>query len=207
MARSPESHAYDVSVVVFYKRPLPADAVSLASTTNGRNDFLANVGRSERAVTARVLSTGLNGGELLLERLPGESTDPFDDLRTSQWIMLCGPHPNSNVTSTNPPRGEPRFALNWYQVVTIDREGVGVQNFKPATQRLVTVRGPQWPWTPAANGPWDSNYVSNNLCVSICRGAVAVHSKTIRLEDPRSSEVAFGSGGDPRQIPEKYLTR
>jgi hypothetical protein len=117
-------------------------------------------------------------------------------LRTSQWIMLCGPHPNSTMS-------EPRFSLNWYQVVTVDREGLGVrpnnQAFDPAIHRLVTLRGPEWPWKPG-------DPASNNLCVAICRGAVAVHSKTIRLESARSSgaQVAFGGGGDPRFNPPDY---
>jgi hypothetical protein len=108
--------------------------------------------------------------------------------------MLCGPHPNSTVA-------EPRFSLNWYQVITVDREGVGVAGFNnPAMQRLVTVRGPEWPWRPGDPG-------SNNLCVAICRGAVAVHTKTIRLESPRSEGsqgVAFGAGGNPTQTLPPY---
>jgi hypothetical protein len=143
-------------------------------------------------VQARVVSTGLNGGELLLTDF-GEDYNKksaFDGLRTSQWIMLCGPHPNSTVA-------EPRFSLNWYQVITVDREGIGVrpnnQPFDPTKHRLVTVRGPEWPWRPG-------DVASNNLCVAICRGAVAVHSRTIRLENPRSAGsqgVAFGAGGNP----------
>jgi hypothetical protein len=196
MARNPESHAYEVSVVVFYKRPLPGEPEDVyqdlgASTT----DYYNAMSQGERAVKATVVSTGLNGGELLLERFQGEPTNPFDNLKTSQWIMLCGPHPNSTMS-------EPRFSLNWYQVVTIDREGVGVQGFNSTTQRLVTLRGPEWPWKPG-------DPASNNLCVAICRGAVAVHSKTIRLESPRgagSQAVAFGSGGDPKFNPPAYET-
>jgi hypothetical protein len=197
MGRNPESHAYDVSVVVFYKRPLPGEAEdvypNLGSSTT---DYYNAMSEGERAVKATVVSTGLNGGELLLERFQGEPTNPFDNLRTSQWIMLCGPHPNSTMS-------EPRFSLNWYQVVTVDREGLGVrpnnQAFDPAIHRLVTLRGPEWPWKPG-------DPASNNLCVAICRGAVAVHSKTIRLESARSSgaQVAFGGGGDPRFNPPDY---
>jgi hypothetical protein len=191
MAQNPEGHAYDVSVVVFYKRTLPQDAVSTAqllgnSTSGGgaADEFFDTVGEGERAVKAQVVSTGLNGGELLLTDLgDNQKRSAFDGLRTSQWIMLCGPHPNSTAS-------EPRFSLNWYQVITVDREGV--DGNLPPTQRLVTVRGPEWPWRPG-------DATSNDLCVAICRGAVAVHSKTIRLENTRGSggQVAFGDGGNP----------
>jgi hypothetical protein len=196
MARNPESHAYEVSVVVFYKRLLPGEPEDVYPDLGARSaDYYNAMSEGERAVKATVVSTGLNGGELLLERFQGEPTNPFDNLKTSQWIMLCGPHPNSTMS-------EPRFSLNWYQVVTIDREGVGVQGFNSTTQRLVTLRGPEWPWKPG-------DPASNNLCVAICRGAVAVHSKTIRLESPRgagSQAVAFGSGGDPKFNPPAYET-
>ncbi len=198
MARNPESHAYDVSVVVFYKRPLPQQSEDMyADLGSALANYLNAMSEGERAVRATVVSTGLNGGELLLERFQGEPTDPFDGIRTSQWIMLCGPHPNSTTS-------EPRFSLNWYQVITVDREGVGIrpnnQPFDPAKHRLVTVRGPEWPWRPG-------DVASNNLCVAICRGAVAVHSRTIRLENPRSAGsqgVAFGAGGDPKLSRQEY---
>jgi pilin/secretion family protein with methylation motif len=199
MARNPESHAYEVSVVVFYKRPLPGQSEDMYADFGQRlPEYLSNMSQNERAVQARVVSTGLNGGELLLTDF-GEDYNKksaFDGLRTSQWIMLCGPHPNSTVA-------EPRFSLNWYQVITVDREGVGVRvgnrPFDPKIDRLITVRGPQWPWTP--NDPAVNNdRAADNLCVAICRGAVAVHSRTIRLENPHSASsqaVAFGAGGNP----------
>jgi hypothetical protein len=187
MASNPESHSYEVSVVVFYKRPLPGEAEDVYSDLGSSlGNYLNTMSEGERAVRATVVSTGLNGGELLLERFQGEPSDPFDNMRTSQWIMLCGPHPNSTVA-------EPRFSLNWYQVITVDREGIGIPTFDPAKHRLVTVRGPEWPWRPG-------DVASNNLCVAICRGAVAVHRRTIRLENAHSSSsrgVAFGSGGNP----------
>ncbi|HEY3391999.1 MAG TPA: hypothetical protein VGK58_04790 [Lacipirellulaceae bacterium] len=195
MARHPESHAYDVSVVVFYKRPLPGEAEDVYQDLGSSTaDYYNAMSEGERAVRAMVVSTGLNGGELLLTDFGDDpKRSPFDGLRTSQWIMLCGPHPNSTMS-------EPRFSLNWYQVITVDREGVGVQNFNNSTQRLVTVRGPEWPWKPG-------DPASNNLCVAICRGAVAVHSKTIRLESSRSAgsqAVAFGGGGNPNWNPPPY---
>jgi hypothetical protein len=180
MARNPEGFSYDVSVVVFYKRPLPE--APPASTAE-----LPTTAVSERAVKARIISTGLNGGELLLERFPANmdsiAESPFRQLRTGQWIMLCGPHPNSN-------NSEPRFMLNWYQVLSIESEQNDVIT-NPATQRLVALRGPQWPWQPALP-PGNNNDLANNLCVGICRGAVAVHTKTIRMENLRGG--SWGSG-------------
>ncbi len=148
---------------------------------------------------ASVVSSGLNGGELLLtdfgdyyDAAGTRKFNAFDNLRTGQWIMLCGPHPASNVdTSTNPPTGEPRFVLNWYQVLSIDTEGTGIKNFDPTINRVVALRGPQWPWVP-------SGTASDDLCVAICKGAVAVHTKTMRLESASGSTApAFGSSGNP----------
>jgi hypothetical protein len=200
---NPEGFAYDVSVVVFYKRVLPEDAVTvgeLISTSpvpGGQlKAFRDTMGDQERAVRAGIVSTGLNGGELLLTDLADNpSKSPFDGLKVGQWIMLCGPHPNSNVNLS--PTGEPRFALNWYQVLSIDTEGTGIQGFDQKLNRVVAVRGSQWPWQPNRN----AGHLSNNLCVAICRGAVAVHTKTIRLEGPSGSAFGIGSPNAVEQQP------
>jgi hypothetical protein len=198
LARNPEGHSYDVSVVVFYKRVLPPGAVPVAQTSSlGVTEFRRTMGRTERAVRARILSTGLNGGEVVLEAMTdGISESAFQNLRTGQWIMLCGPHPNSTST-------DPRFVLNWYQVLSIEGRDArlnsnGTQTPPPAAgepeRRVVALRGPQWPWNP-------SDYVSDYLCGGIFGGAVAVHTKTMRLESPRSSPVKFGSSGSHTTIP------
>jgi hypothetical protein len=189
LARNPEGYVYDVSVVVFYKRVLPVDVESIYQTTGGLlPDFLRSVGENERAVRAAVVSTGLNGGEMLLTDWgDNPAKSPFADLKNGQWVMLCGPHPNSTAS-------ESRFFLNWYQVLSIDTEGTGIPNFDPATQRVVALRGPEWPWTPQSD--LDTYSIPNYLCVAICRGAVAVHTKTMRLESPRSSPVRFGGAGN-----------
>jgi hypothetical protein len=88
--------------------------------------------------------------------------------------MLCGPHPISS-------NSDPRFVLNWYQVLAIDKEDL------PDDQRIVAVRGPQWPWQPSTN----YSSLSNDLCVGICRGAVAVHTKTVRLESRRDAAMSL----------------
>jgi hypothetical protein len=201
LARNPEGHTYDVSVVVFHKRVLPPGAASVAaSSISGVGEFRKTMSRNERAVKASIISTGLNGGEILLDamtdNIPGS---PFENLKTGQWIMLCGPHPNSTTS-------EPRFALNWYQVLSIEgRESrlnnQGTDAPPPSAtdpeRRLIAVRGPQWPWQPATG-------VANNLCVGILNGAVAVHTKTMRLESPRSSPVKFGSSGSHTTTPNPW---
>jgi hypothetical protein len=111
---------------------------------------------------------------------------PFDRLRSGQWLFLCGPHPTSTDQA-------PRFVANWYQVMAIDSEGAGIIN-NPNRQRVVTLRGPRWPWQPSTT----AGDLSNNLCVGIFPGAVAVHTKTLRLEGRRGGswggDTAWGTG-------------
>lgn len=196
MATNPEGFAYDVSVVVFYKRVLPPNADETFHNLAANNaDYLSAMAQNERAVKANVLSTGLNGGELLLSDW-GDVTDPtnnklsaFEHLRSGQWIMLCGPHPNSSVS-------EPRMSLNWYQVISIEPATSAMYGYDSATggktQRAVSVRGAQWPWQPSSG----SNSAGNDLCVAICKGAVAVHTKSIRLESG-VSDTTFNNAGGP----------
>jgi hypothetical protein len=139
----------------------------------------------------------LNGGELLLtdwSTTPpftvvdanNKPVNAFDQLRTGQWVFVCGPHPNSSMS-------EPRLALNWYQVLAIDTPVSGMLGYdvnKP--QKVVSLRGPQWPWQPPSG--YNSPDASANLCVGIFRGAVAVHSKTMRLEG-HGSAFSVSSGG------------
>ena len=108
IGRNPEGFAYDVSVVVFHKRVLPDDAPTagslIASGPNPADQFKSfrdTMGEQERAVKASVVSTGLNGGELLLDRMADSlaGKTPFEGLKSGQWIMLCGPHPNSTWTA------------------------------------------------------------------------------------------------------------
>jgi hypothetical protein len=133
---------------------------------------------SERMVRARVVSTGLSGGEILLERhyndrIADQPESPFQNLKVGQWIMLCGPNPLSTDR-------RPLFVARWYKVLSIEKETNGIIT-DAVNQRLVTVRGPQWPWQPAANLS-DPNHLSNTLCVGIFPGAVAVHAKTVQIE-------------------------
>jgi hypothetical protein len=201
MAANPEGFAYDVSVVVFYKRGLPDSADSTYPLNTDQTKYQSLMGASERAVQASVVSTGLNGGELLLsdwgdvKDSNGKAVSAFDQLKNGQWIMLCGPHPNSNAyldSTTNTWKGEPRFALNWYQVVAIDQPQSGMTAYNSAKdQRIVTVRGPEWAWQPSTS----LTNVSNDLCVAICKGAVAVHTKSIRLEGGISDATFSNAAG------------
>lgn len=167
LTSNPEGFSYDVSVVVFHKRVLPRDTARISGVAQAAAD--------EATIGASVISTGLNGGELLLRNMGGNATDPYQNLRTGNWVMLCGPHPNSTPT-------DPRFFMNWYEVLSI-------QDGDNKSQRLVSVRGPQWPWLPYGTNPHNYDALSNSLCVGIFRGAVAVHTKTVRLEGPRGGDV------------------
>jgi type II secretory pathway pseudopilin PulG len=191
LADGGRGYDYNVSVVVFYKRPI--SRVDLfATTSNELTEAGTALWRQERAVRAKVVSAGLSGGELLLERplnasgtpADGLAASPFDVLKVGEWIMLCGPHPASVDTN-------PRFVLQWYRVIAIDGEGqqldavgnpVYGSGWDGVERRHVSLRGPQWPWQPAENGPGDDTNLSNWLCVGIFPGAVAVHTRTMRLE-------------------------
>jgi len=171
LANGPAGNTYEVSVVVFHKRRLPTPPGSGGET-------VITAAGNERMARARIVSTGLSGGEIMLERhsndeVADQPESPFQNLKTGQWIMLCGPHPMSTDR-------RPQFVARWYKVLSIEKETNGIIT-DPVNQRLVTVRGPQWPWQPAANLT-DANHLSNTLCVGIFPGAVAVHAKTVQLE-------------------------
>jgi hypothetical protein len=191
LATDPSAHFYEVSVVVFYKRPLGSSAPQTSDERFANLDFLK---ANERVTTARVVSTGLSGGEVLLTRIPpfsGSPTtpqepeeSPFEILKTGQWVLICGPHPNSTDE-------RPMAVARWYRVLSIEGKADGVIT-DPANERVVALRGPQWPWQPAPylTAAYNS-YLSNALYVCIPTGAVAVHAKTIRLE----GNSVWGGGG------------
>jgi hypothetical protein len=190
LATDPSSHSYEVSVVVFHKRPLGIVSPSSGTETNANKDFLD---RNERIAQAKIVSTGLSGGEILLERHPNDprsgrtAEDPYANLKTGNWILLCGPHPNST-------RERPLVTARWYQVLAIEGKSERLNSRGDVTpaasatdpeRRLVSLRGPEWPWQPATNGTGNpdltASHLSNSLYVCIPSGAVAVHAKTIRL--------------------------
>jgi hypothetical protein len=170
LATDPSAESYEVSVVVYYKRPLGVSSPKDGDERTANFDLLR---QNERSVRARIVSTGISGGEVLLEKYYGDSLteSPFANLKTGHWVLLCGPHPNSTDE-------RPMMIARWYRVLAIDKEANGIIDDQE-NQRLVSLRGPQWPWLPA-NALSDAT-LSNALYVCIPAGAVAVHSKTIHL--------------------------
>lgn len=156
LALDPSAYYFDVSVVVFYKRPI------------------SSIGTSEVLVEGSIVSTGTGGGEILLDAsdLPGDGSETaYDEFRQGQWVMVCGPHPSSTPA-------QPLFFSQWYRVLAIDDELRGpITNTD--TQRLVGLRGPDWPWKKSGS----------RVCVGLFPGAVAVHSKTMRLESSGAYEL------------------
>jgi hypothetical protein len=92
--------------------------------------------------------------------------------------MLCGPKP---IMATLPTPADAEFTAGWYQVQSIDEEAPGLIT-DSTKQRVLSLRGPEWLWRPAIGGLPDNADLSNNLCVGIFPGAVAVHTKTMRLQ-------------------------
>jgi hypothetical protein len=203
LATDPSAHLYEVSVVVFHKRPLPLTSPTDADELATNMDMLRE---NERAVRASIVSTGLNGGEVLLERYPAPASpgtlepksSPFDILKTGHWILLCGPHPNSTIE-------RPNMVARWYRVLSISDESSNVVT-NPANQRLVALRGPVWPWRPEPGGYLTSDHLSNSLYACISTGAVAVHARTISLEGKSvwSGGAASVNGAVPPGSPNSF---
>ena len=159
--------------------------------------------RNERYTKANINSAGLNGGELLITDMKdftdqgGRLVSAFENLRVGHWVMLSGPHPNSSTA-------DPKFVLMWYQVVSVEdarSDMIGYDANYP--QKLITVRGAQWPWEPKS-GSGEKHLPSNDLSVAICKGAVAVHTKSMRLEGQGSAfgvSTGFGNSGNPSTTP------
>jgi hypothetical protein len=87
------------------------------------------------------------------------------------------------------------MTARWYRVLAIEGKNErlnsnGSSDPPPLVtdpeRRLVSLRGPQWPWQPntysGSLNLADDTKLSNSLYVCIPTGAVAVHSKTIHLE-------------------------
>ena len=199
LATDPGANSYEIAVVVFYKRPLGVETPSVAEDTTANRDLLA---ANERAVHAKIVSSGLNGGEVLLEKYGNDSMEesPFVNLKVGNWVYLCGPHPSSTDV-------RPMMTARWYQVLAIEGKterlnSIGTTSPVAAAgdpeRRLVALRGPEWPWQPATNAAGiaqldNYSHLSNSLYVCIPSGAVAVHAKTIRLEG--DSTWSGGAGG------------
>lgn len=113
----------------------------------------------ERLVNVSFTGTGLSGGDVLLTTRSGR---PVEDLEVSEsdWIMLSGTHPVLNV---------PIF--RWYRVVSV--EGEPRVNASGLYEREVSLFGQDWDINSAAG------FVTEG---TLLNGVVAVHEKTIRLD-------------------------
>lgn len=167
LAMAPESFDYDVSAVVYQKREVGTrlrDGTNLFTVTDA----------AERAVLAKVVTRGVGGGQLLLQQLPDASegaANPYQSLKTGKFVMLVGPTPTSTADS-------PAVFLGWYRVVSVENSAPGVIT-DSQRERLVTLHGPDWPWTTADIS--DNTLLTNDLRVGIFPGVVAVHTRTMKL--------------------------
>ncbi|TWT73440.1 hypothetical protein Pla123a_37750 [Posidoniimonas polymericola] len=183
------NESYDVSAVVFDRRPLNRFN---ATDGFGGSETLA---RSERFCIGTVVSSGANGGEIRLSYNKNDAPDvyfnkgietqlPWKDLEPGGYAMVYGPSPNST-----PDR--PQLFAQWYRVVAIDDQ------VTPSTSNVfvgpsVALRGPDWPWgetsraEPGQNNVGDygdpPSGVQDDLRVLIFDGVVAVHTRTMRLD-------------------------
>ena len=88
------------------------------------------------------------------------------------------------------------FFSRWYRVVAVEGKHTklnidGSVNTPPSdnlNRRLLTLRGPAWPWEINSQDP-ELQELSQDLRVGIFPSAVAVHSRTMRLEG--------GAGNNP----------
>ncbi len=191
MATNPLSAMCDVSVVILYKRELPSDAFLTTS------DY-PNAISPERSVGASIISTSLNGGEVLLRDLGDGVSSPFANLKAGSYMLLCGPHPNSSASA-------PKFTLNWYQIITIEKDLNSIIT-DADKQRVVTLRGPEWPWQPAPTNIHDYSQLSNDLCAGIIKGAVAVHTKSMAMQNTvRAGLPTLGATGTPQGANEAMI--
>ncbi len=138
--------------------PVEVSVVVFYKRTRARG--LQLVTDAEKLVDAAVTSATPGGGELLLTKRGNDSGEsPFEDLRPGHYVMVTGPHPLSSAA-------RPMLALRWCRVLNLEDRNDNV---------LVSLRGPDWPWG-------ESDPISQDLQVGIVPGAVAVHTKTMRLE-------------------------
>lgn len=191
---NPGVSLYDVSVAVFHRRPLSEIA-------------------AERHVRGAVISSTTSGGQLLLTRFTGgndtTTATPYEHLKVGQYVTVYGPHPQGS-------NEQPYLFFQWYRVVSIDGQQKPINNQGiPSTDptdvdrnRIVTLRGPDWPWKPTGGNLSDWAQLPNDLRVGIYNGAVAVHTKTMRLAGGANSGSPWATAGtvpprtnDPPYVP------
>lgn len=184
---------YDVSAVVFDRRPLNRFDNSPGAAFNGIDTLV----RSERFCQASVVAGGPNGGELRLYqafqkagdafwRNGIESNLPWKDLKAGSYVLVMGSHPNASYQ-------RPRLFAQWYRVTSLEETELA-----PTTQGVLgptlALRGPDWPWDDSMiSVDTDSELlqtyiqpgttaVHDDLRVLILDGVVAVHTRTMRLD-------------------------
>jgi len=164
----------DVSVVVFYKRPitlLPDDG---------------NEPPAERTVSLSFAGSGIGGGSAHL------STDEdhkhyLRNLRPNQWILVTG-RLRTDVTTANsgPFIDKAPVVAKWYRIVSVD-DGAGIDE-PGEPHRDITLDGPDWNTSPmepgkfkfddlnpSTNGEWD-------MAASVFDGVIAVYDRTVTLQ-------------------------
>ncbi|MDZ4780880.1 MAG: hypothetical protein SGJ19_11555 [Planctomycetia bacterium] len=164
--KSGKVRTFDVSVVVFYKRPislLPADDTEAPA---------------ERTVAITFGGSGVGGGSAHLSH-----PDPkyLRDLRPNQWLLVTGKLDTSTWPTTPPPPTQPPVVAKWYRIVSVD-DGSGVTD-PPSGEdphRDVTLDGADWDmnrFVALASGP-----EGDSTSASIFDGVIAVYERTVRID-------------------------
>ncbi len=141
-----------LSVIVFYRRPLNGAAALVDSDTVSGT----SIARERTVSVTSFNGNGIGGGEVTIR-----PTNPYDALVKIGEYVLLYQAPNGNPGSS----GYRPYRAQWYRVI-------GADKFVSGTDRQVTLVGPDW---DTANGYGNPQMV-------IFDGAVAVYNKSIRLE-------------------------
>lgn len=177
LAHGGRGHTYDVSAVVLYRRP-----DNRYDPSDGLFGGIETIARAERMCRASVVTSGTSGGEVQLFTNPGSKdlilgNEPTDDpewkhLKVGSYVFLFGPRPTGDAT-------RPALFGQWYRTVAIDESTSG----QPDTSAgpTVALRGPDWPW-PGGTPHADPTDLRDDLKMLIIDGAVAVHTRTMRLD-------------------------
>ncbi|WP_146565311.1 hypothetical protein [Posidoniimonas corsicana] len=189
LAYGGRGQAYDVTAVVFNRRPLnaynPSDGFGGVET----------LARAERTCLGSVVSGGPSGGELRLftrrqtqiDQFSNTLADnlPWKDLKAGQYVMVYGPDPNSTPA-------RPLLYAQWYRVVALNDDDAKKVSGTVYLGPTLALRGPDWPWAAStrsqvepglsADYGGDPSVVQDDLRVLILDGAVGAYTRTMRLE-------------------------
>lgn len=177
LATNAQSFNYDVSAVVYYKRTTGGvyDQTE-AATFLGHDSAML----SERQVRAAAQTRGIGGGQVRLYTANAGERDavrtvesPVENFKPGQWIMLFGPHPESDLN-------RPLLFCQWYRVIAIEGEEDADGDSRP--DPFVFLKGPDWPWAPDSDPTADDPAIlSNDLRAVIVPDVAAVHTRTMKL--------------------------